>query len=201
MSHVSLKKMVMIALLATIGFLIMLIAFPIPLLPGFLTMDFSDLPALIGALLLGPGAGVAIEAIKNILHVLLAGSLTVVPVGELANFAAGSILVLVSWYFYQRKPSMASLALGMILGTLVMTAIMSVANYYVIFPSYAVFLGFSVDMAISQAQAANHSINSLLTLIVYSIMPFNVIKGAALTMLIVPVYARLRNYLQRRKIA
>ncbi|GGL46191.1 ECF transporter S component [Sporolactobacillus putidus] len=201
MSRVSLKKMVSIALLSTIGFLIMLIAFPIPLLPGFLTMDFSDIPALIGALLLGPGAGVAIEAIKNILHILLMGSLTVVPVGELANFSAGSILTLVSWYFYHKKPSAASLAIGMAIGTLIMTAIMSIANYYVIFPSYALFLGFSVNMAVSQAQAVNHSIHSLLTLIVYSIMPFNIVKGAALTLLMIPVYARLRNYLQKRSAA
>ncbi|WP_443029718.1 ECF transporter S component [Sporolactobacillus sp. KGMB 08714] len=200
MKQASLKKLVLVALLATIGFLIMLIAFPIPMMPGFLTLDFSDLPALIGTLLLGPGAGVAIEAIKNILHVLLTGSLTVVPVGEFANFSAGSILILVSWYFYHKRPSIASLAIGMVLGTVIMTAIMSVANYFVIFPGYALFLGFSVNMAVSQAQAVNHGIDSLLTLIVYSVMPFNIIKGAALTVLMIPVYTRLRNFLQKRSI-
>ncbi|RYL95642.1 ECF transporter S component [Sporolactobacillus sp. THM7-4] len=196
-----LKKMVMISLLATIGFLIMYLAFPIPLFPGFLTMDFSDLPALVGAIVLGPGAGVAIEGIKNILHVLFSGSLTVVPIGEIANFAAGSTLILISWYFYHRKPSMYSLSLGMVIGTIIMTVIMSIANYYVIFPGYAIFLGYSIEMAVHQAQAANHGIHDLLTLIVYSIMPFNLIKGFALTVLIIPVYARLKNYLKKSRVA
>ncbi|RYM06232.1 ECF transporter S component [Sporolactobacillus sp. THM7-7] len=192
------KKPVIISLLSALGFLIYYFAFPLPLFPGFLTMDFSDLPALVGAIALGPGAGIAIEAIKNILHVLLTGSLTVVPVGEISNFIAGSIFILVCWYFYKRRPSIFSLALGMVAGTLIMTVIMAVANYYIILPSYAIFLGFNVDSVISMSQAANRNITSLMTYIVYAIMPFNLIKGAALTLIMLPVYARLKNYLNKR---
>lgn len=177
----------------------MLIAFPVPMIPGFLTLDFSDLPALIGAMILGPVAGIAIEAIKNILHVLLTGSLTVVPIGEMSNFAAGSILIVVSWLFYRRKRSALSLATGMIVGTLAMTAIMSIANYYLIFPGYAMFLGFSINTAVSMAQSANHGIRSLLTLIVYGVIPFNLLKGAALTILMIPVFARLRGFIGRKQ--
>lgn len=179
----------------------MLIAFPVPMLPGFLTLDFSDLPALIGAILLGPGAGILIEAIKNVLHVLLSSSLTVVPIGEMANFAAGSILIVISWLFYRRHYSLLSLSLGMIVGTLVMTVIMSVANYYIIFPGYAFFLGFSVNAAVGAAQAANHSIHSLITLIVYGVMPFNLLKGVALTLLILPVCLRLKSFIGKRTAA
>lgn len=188
----------MVSLLSTIGFLIMYAAFPIPLFPGFLTLDLSDIPALIGAILLGPGAGVAIEGIKNILHVLLVGSLfTAVPVGELANFAAGTILILVCTWLFRKKPSVHMLAAGMIAGTLMMAIIMAIANYYVIFPSYAMFLGFSVSQAVAAAQAANHGIHNLLTLIVYSVLPFNLLKGLLLTCVMIPVYARLRNYAGR----
>lgn len=193
-----LKKLVLISLLAAFGFLIMLIAFPIPLFPVFLTMDFSDLPAIIGTLILGPGAGIAIEAIKNILHVLLTGSLTVVPIGEFANFVAGSLFILVSWAFYRRKPTVLSLLLGMVTATVIMTVIMSIVNYYLIFPGYALFLGLSVDTAVGMAQSANKSIHSLLTLIVYGIMPFNLLKGAALTLIMIPVSARLKHFIHKR---
>ncbi|TGA97148.1 ECF transporter S component [Sporolactobacillus shoreae] len=199
MMQSSLKKMILVSLLSAIGFLIMLIAFPVPMIPGFLTLDFSDLPALIGAMILGPIAGIAIELIKNILHVLLTGSLTVVPVGEMANFSAGSILILVSWLFYRKKRSLSALATGMIIGTLAMTIIMSVANYYLIFPGYALFLGFSINAAVSVAQSANHSIQNLLTLIVYGVAPFNLLKGIALTILIIPVFARLRGFISRKR--
>lgn len=197
MNTMSMKKTVLISLLATIGFLIMYLAFPLPLMPTFLTLDFSDLPALIGAIVLGPGAGIAIEAIKNVLHVLLVGSLTVVPIGELANFIAGSALILVCWFFYKRKPSFLSLAIGMVVGTLFMTAVMAVANYYIILPGYAMFLGISAESVISLSQAANHNINSLITYIVYGVMPFNLIKGIALTVLVLPVYARLKQSLKK----
>lgn len=199
MMQSSLKKMILVSLLSAIGFLIMLIAFPVPMIPGFLTLDFSDLPALIGAMILGPIAGIAIELIKNILHVLLTGSLTVVPIGEMANFSAGSILILVSWLFYRKKRSLSALATGMIIGTLAMTIIMSVANYYLIFPGYALFLGFSINAAVSMAQSANHSIQNLLTLIVYGVAPFNLLKGIALTILIIPVFARLRGFISRKR--
>lgn len=176
----------------------MLIAFPVPMLPGFLTLDFSDLPALIGAILLGPGAGILIEALKNILHVLLSSSLTVVPVGELANFTAGSILIIVSWLFYRRSYSLVWLSFGMIFGTLAMTAIMAVVNYFIIFPSYAFFLGFSIHAAVGVAAAANHSIHSLMTLIVYGVVPFNLLKGIALTIIMLPVCLRLKSFIARK---
>ncbi|MCL1631085.1 ECF transporter S component [Sporolactobacillus sp. CPB3-1] len=196
--NASLKKLVLISLLAALGFLIMLIAFPVPLLPVFLTLDFSDLPALVGALILGPGAGIAIEAIKNCLHVLLAGSLTVVPVGEFANFVAGSIFIVVTWLFYRRKSTALSLLAGMGTATLLMTVIMAVVNYYLVFPGYALFLGLSVDAAVGMAQSANRSIHSLLTLIVYGVMPFNLLKGIILTLIMLPVSARLKKFIQKR---
>ncbi|RYL91513.1 ECF transporter S component [Sporolactobacillus sp. Y61] len=201
MKALSLKKMVLVSLLAALGFLIMLIAFPVPLFPVFLTMDFSDIPALIGAIILGPGAGIAIEAIKNILHVLLTGSLTVVPVGELANFTAGSILILVTWWFYKKKHTLFSLAEGMLVGTLIMTILMALANYYLIFPAYAVFLGLSIDSAVQMSQAANHNIQNLMTLIVYGVAPFNLLKGVVLTLLMIPLGARLKHFIQRKHTA
>jgi riboflavin transporter FmnP len=191
--------MTVLSLLATMGFLIMYIAFPVPMIPGFLTLDFSDLPALIGMMMYGPVAGIIIETIKNILHVLLSGSLTVVPVGEMANLAAGSILIVVAWLFYRRKKSVSALAVGMAVATITMTLIMAVANYYLIFPGYARFLGFSVDQAVSFARAANRSINNLLTLIVYGVMPFNLLKGMLLTLLIIPVFARLRRFIESKR--
>ena len=50
------RKMVTVAMLASISFVIMFFAFPVvPLFP-FMKVDFSEIPILIGAYLLGPGA-------------------------------------------------------------------------------------------------------------------------------------------------
>ncbi|WEG11988.1 ECF transporter S component [Pullulanibacillus sp. KACC 23026] len=192
MKNTSLRKNITVAFLAAISFLIMLVQFPLPLFPSFLQFDLSDIPAIIGAIIFGPLAGIAIEAIKNLLHWLIIGSPTGVPVGEIANFIAGAIFIYVTTYFYRRKRTTGRLALGMAVGTIIMTVLMSIANYFIIFPSYALFLGFSVDTAVKLASAANHSIHNLLTLIVLGVLPYNIIKGIFVIIVAVPIYTRLR---------
>ena len=50
------------AMLSAVAFILMFIEFPIPMLiPSFVKMDFSDLPALLGAFALGPVYGVVIN--------------------------------------------------------------------------------------------------------------------------------------------
>ena len=47
------------AMLSAVAFILMFIEFPVPMLiPSFVKMDFSDLPALLGAFALGPVYGV-----------------------------------------------------------------------------------------------------------------------------------------------
>ena len=64
----SVVQMVSVAMLSSIAYLLMMLDFPFPGLPPFLKIDFSDVPALIAAIIFSPIAGVIVEAIKNILH-------------------------------------------------------------------------------------------------------------------------------------
>ena len=50
----SVKAIVSIGMLSSIAYLLMLINFPLPPFPNFLFIDFSDIPALIAAIILGP---------------------------------------------------------------------------------------------------------------------------------------------------
>lgn len=195
MRSTSLTKMVTIALLSAIAFLIMYIAFPLPLMPTFLTIDLSDIPAIIGTILFGPLSGIIIEALKNLLHYATTGG---IPIGELANFVAGSVLIIVGSLIFRKRQTTRSLLIGLSLGTLMMAIIMSFVNYYVIYPAYAVFMGFPIDQQIQLAQAANHSIHDLMTLIILAVLPFNIIKGAILILIAVPIWLRLRTRLVRK---
>jgi riboflavin transporter len=196
MKTTSLRKNIIVALMSAIAFLIMFLQFPLPLFPTFLTIDLSDIPAIIGAIMYGPVAGIVIEAIKNILHYLTSGSVTGVPVGEFANFLAGSIYIVAATVFYRKRKTFRSLVIGMVAGTIITAILMSIANYYVIFPSYAYFLGFPVKLAVQISQAANHSIHDLLSLIVLGVLPFNVIKYIIVSIIVVPIYARIRPRLK-----
>ena len=82
-----------IAVMAAAAFILQLLGTVLPFkVGGFLEIEFSDLPAIIGTLSLGPVSGVVIELLKNILK---CGVTTTGFVGELANFVINGTFVLV----------------------------------------------------------------------------------------------------------
>ena len=58
------RKMSVCGMFAAIAAVLMVLEFPVPYAPAFYGMDFSELPALIGAFAYGPVAGVLIEFCK-----------------------------------------------------------------------------------------------------------------------------------------
>ena len=68
----------------------MLMLFEIPhfCAPSFYKIDLSEIPVLIGTFALGPVAGMFIELIKVVLHMLFKGSSTA-GVGDLAYYLIG----------------------------------------------------------------------------------------------------------------
>lgn len=177
----SVVKMVSVAMLSSIAYLLMMLNFPFPGFPPFLTIDFSDVPVLIAAIVFGPISGVIVEAIKNILYYGIQGSLTGVPVGEVANFIAGCLFILPASILFRKHRTVKSLTTGLMLGTICMALIMSVLNYFIIFPAYTWFLG----------QPAMSS-DAIRQIIVVGILPFNIIKGIILTIISVPLFSRLK---------
>ena len=109
------RKLTVTAMLSAVAFVLMFLDFPIPMLmPSFVKMDFSDLPELLGAFALGPAYGVLISLIKNLIHLLLAGSTN--GVGELCNFLFGAVFAWVAGFVYQRNKSRRTAVLGAVLG-------------------------------------------------------------------------------------
>src|SRR5699024_8826829 len=91
MQSSKLVKLIILSLLGTISLLLFFLNFPLPLLPGYLKIDFGDIPALIAGLVFSPLAGVFVIAIKNVLYLAIGGG---EPVGTLSNFLAASMFVL-----------------------------------------------------------------------------------------------------------
>ena len=58
------RKIVVIGIFSAISGILMSLSFPVPFAPSFYDIDFSELPALIGAFAYGPVAGVMIEFLK-----------------------------------------------------------------------------------------------------------------------------------------
>jgi len=135
------KKMVSLAMMGSISYLLMLLNFPFPGFPPFLNVDFSDIPALMAALIFGPMAGILVEFIKNLLDLVMTGTLTAVPVGHIANFIAGILFVLPTYYVFQKINSKKGMTFALLAGTVSMAVFMSVLNYFVFLPAYTFLYG------------------------------------------------------------
>lgn len=181
------SNMVKIALLSVIAFVLMMIELPVMFFPEFLKMDISDLPAIIGGFAIGPVAGVAIELIKNILKFVF--KTTSGGVGEFANFAIGGAFVFISSGIYHMKKTKKNAIIGCIAGTVAMAAFGAAANYYVLIPFYSNFM--PIDAIISMGTAVNKNIVDLKTLILYAIVPFNIFKGIAISLITAVIYKKI----------
>jgi riboflavin transporter FmnP len=190
-SH-STQRLVTIPLLAAVAFILQYLEFPLPLMPSFLKLDFSTLPGLVGGLIFGPVAGVIVELLKNLLHLLLKNTDGLL-IGELANFVAGTSFILAAVSIQRRLQTKGSFLIGLAVGTVLMTAVMAVANAVFLIPAYAKLYQVSVENLLGMLQA-----DSLWSLILYAIVPFNIIKGAALSLLAYPVFVKLVPRLRLR---
>jgi riboflavin transporter len=189
LKNLKVKTLVLIGMLSSISYVLMLLNFPLPPFPQFLMVDFSDVPALIGALILGPVAGILIELLKNVLDYFLTGSATGVPVGHMANFVAGMLFILPSYYIYQKIKSSKGMTLGLVLGTVSMAVLMSVLNYYIILPAYTFFLN-------SPAMTGEETRQMIVT----AILPFNLLKGLIISVVFMLLFARMGTWMNKQTV-
>lgn len=175
------RRMILIGMLSAISVILMFLKFPLPFLPPYLTVDFSDVPALIATFSFGPIAGLMVEVIKNLLNFFFNMS---DPVGPVANFLAGSSFLLASYYIYRKRRTHRMLILGLIIATLIMTIVLSIMNYFVLLPLYGMIMNLA-DIT-----------NNLKVIITAGIIPFNIIKGVLISIIFLLLYPRLSKVLK-----
>lgn len=186
MSKRKTRKLIAIAMLSSISFLLMLLAFPLPVLPAYLKVDFSDIPALIAAITMGPIAGILVAFLKNVLDWLFAGSPTGVPVGHMANFATSILFLTPVYLIYRKASSSKGIMYGLALGTISMAIGMSLLNYLIFLPMYTYFLNFPMESG-----------TALFNSIIFGILPFNLIKGCLVTIVMIVLFKRMKPLLDK----
>ncbi|MCD8820128.1 ECF transporter S component [Staphylococcus gallinarum] len=176
------KRLITISMLSAVAFILMFIKFPLPFLPPYLTLDFSDVPALLATFTLGPIAGIIVEFIKNLLNFLFnVGD----PIGPLANFLAATSFILTAFYVAKNKNNAKSLVTGLAVATIIMTLVLSILNYFVLLPLYGMIMNLS-DV-----------FGNLKIIIVSGVIPFNIIKGIVISIIFILLYKRLNSVLPR----
>ena len=187
------------AMLSAVAFNLMFIEFPIPMLiPAFIKMDFSDLPALLGAFALGPVYGVIISFMKNLLHIVIKGSSTAC-VGELSNFILGAIFSAVAGYIYKHHKSRKTAIIGAVAGAVAMGVLSVPSNYFVVYPAYVQFYHMPLEAILGMYQAILPSADSLIKCLILFNLPFTLVKGLLDAVLCMLIYKPLSPILHGRR--
>ena len=91
-NHRKIVHLTLVAVMTALATVIYLLLPEIPLVPGvnYLKIDFSDLPALLLGFVSGPVYGIAVEVLKNLVHLTRSET---VGIGEVMNIGIGSAMI------------------------------------------------------------------------------------------------------------
>ncbi len=191
------SKITYTAVFAAIATVLMYIEFPLPFMPPFLKVDLSGAVVLIGAFIFGIGPAITMIGIKDLIHLTQSqtgGS------GELADFLMLSTLVIVAVLLYRAHKSRKMAAVGCVIGSVAMACIGMLTNYFLIIPFYSA-VGMPIDAILGACAAVNPAINGMGAYLLIGVLPFNLIKGAILTVITMLAYKKLSTFIKSKQVA
>lgn len=195
------KKLTTVAMLTALAVGLQFIEFPIPIMPPFIKLDFSDLPELIGAFMFGPLAGVFIALLKNIIHFAVSDSGFI---GEISNFVIGAFFAGTAGIVYKlmlkkntepkklgkKYPLISAIAAGA-LGALVSGVIALPLNLYIIYPLYYNVMGMPQEAILGMYQALLPSMKSIAQAIFVFNVPYTIVKNLLSVVITAMIYQPL----------
>ena len=190
---VNVRNMTVTAMLSAIAFVLMFLDTAVPIMPSFIKLDVSELPALVASFALGPVYGVIVCLIKNILHLFIT---TTGGVGELSNFILGLGFVLPAGLIYHHKKTKKNAIIGAVVGAFIMAAISFPSNLFVVYPVYYNFMPKEVIVAAYQAVAPFAHIDSIEECLLLFNVPFTFVKGLISAVITMLIYQPLRPLLK-----
>ena len=181
------RYLTLVAIFSAISFGLMFLDFAIPaVIPSFVKMDFSELPALIASFALGPTAGVLVCFIKNLIHLSIT---TTSGVGELANFLIGAALVFPAGMIYKYHHNRKFAIIACFAGAIIMGLASYPINLWITYPFYYNFM--PKEVILGMYQAILSWVDSIeLSLLIFN-LPFTMVKGLAVALITVLVYKPL----------
>lgn len=181
----------MTAMLSAVATVLMFFSFNVPLMPSFIKLDFSELPALLAAFTFGPLSGVTVCLVKNLVNLFFT---TTGGVGELSNFLLGTMFVLPAGLIYKRMKSRSGALIGSLAGAALMAVTSVAINFYVVYPVYTVFL--PMEAILGMYRVINPNIAGLWDALVIFNMPFTFIKGICSVIAVFMIYKPLSPILK-----
>jgi riboflavin transporter len=184
------KNLTMIAMFSAISAVLTVFEIQLPFSPSFVKFDFSDLPVMLGGFLIGPFAGGIIAFMKILLHFLLNGT-TSFFVGDLSNLLLTLSLVLPASFIYQQKKTKKTTIQGLLVSIICTSLLAIIFNLFLIFPLYLKVLNLKMVDLINMIHVVNPLVKDVFTMIVFSLLPFNLFKYSIVSMITMLSYKKL----------
>lgn len=187
------RALAVTAMLSAAATVLMALDFPIPfLIPPFVKMDFSELPALLAAFSLGPAWGAAVCLVKNLINLTMSSTN---GVGELCNLLIGLCFVIPAGLIYKRWKTRWGALIAALAGAALMAVCSVPVNYFISYPFYTSFM--PLETIIGMYQSLIPSVDGLLACLVIFNAPFTLLKGLLDTALCFLIYKPLSPLLHK----
>lgn len=193
MNRNKIKSIAGIGMLTAVAVILQYIEIGIPVMPGFIKLDFSDLPELIGAFAYGPLGGVLIAFLKNVIHMTVSQSGFI---GELSNFILGSSFALSAGVIYKLKKTKTGALIASVTGCLVMAALSFPVNCFIIYPLYYSVMGIPEEAILGMYRVILPAVKSIPQAILIFNVPFTFVKGLICAAVTFFIYKPLRKILK-----
>lgn len=194
-----LRFLITAAILSAISVILMVFAeFALPVFPGWLKMDLSAIPAMIGGFAMGPLMGIVIIIVKNLLHFLVKGLAQDAGLGNVADLIVCVLLVLPAALVYKYHRTFKGALWGMALGTVLATVVGGPLANLIVLPGYiALYFQGAWDALYGAAKATNGGVHDLWSYILIVVMPFNLLKGLLVSIVTYMLYKPLSPVLHK----
>ena len=160
--------------------------FVFPIFPppfNFLEMNFSEIPALMGAFAHGPVAGFIILMIRMVMKPLFMPS-TTVYIGEIADLIYSSAFIIPAAIIYKKRRNFKGVLIGLGVSFVSQLVVSTAANYFLIHGLYDQMF-FRGNIPFTREQ-----------FIVY-VFPFNLIKNTTIAVITILLYKRIMVFLNQ----
>ncbi len=194
MKKVSVRKVAVTAILSAMSSVLMFINFSIPIMPSFIKVDFSELPALIASFTMGPIYGVLVCLVKNLVNLFQTSTM---GIGELSNFLLGSIFVFTAGMIYKKQKNRKGALIGSIAGAVLMAIIGLFTNYFLVYPIYTNFM--PMEAIVGMYRAIYPAIKNLFHALVIFNIPFTFFKGMANAAITFLIYKKISPIIKGNK--
>lgn len=193
----STRNLVAVGILGAIGAVLMILNFNIPtIMPSFIKLDFSELPAIIATFAYGPIGGIMVCLVKNLLNFILASNTG--GVGELSNFILGCAYVIPAGLIYKKNRTFKGAIISALVGSVTSGCISFFSNYFLIYPLFTL-IGWPMSAIIGMYTLIFPKITELWQALLYFNVPFTFIKCMLTSIITFLVYKRISPILRGKQ--